>query len=203
MLGPGEVFTLFFITLGPLKLLGPFAASTRALEPGGVRALALRVFALSVVVLGAGGWLGTSLAANWRISLPALMIAGAVIFFLVALSLVLQQYEPAQPPQPLPEKPIAAALQLTFPTVVTPYGLAGLIALLAASQDTGRTGMIYGFALGVMVLNLLAMIFARAIMSGAAVGLVLRLLGAVLGVLQVALAVQIFLRALRELKVIG
>jgi multiple antibiotic resistance protein len=202
MLGPGEVFTLFFITLGPLKLLGPFAASTRALEPGAVRALALRVFVLSVVVLGAGGWLGTTLAANWRISFPALLIAGAVIFFLVALSLVLQQYEPAPAPQPLPDKPMAAALQLTFPTVVTPYGLASLIALLAASYDTGRAGLIYGLALGVMVLNLLAMLFARAIMRGAVVGLVLRLLGAVLGVLQVALAVQIFLRALRELGVL-
>lgn len=201
MLGPGEVFTLFFVTLGPLKLLGPFATQTHELEPGAVRALALRVFVLSVVVLGAGGWLGSTLAASWRISLPALHIAGAVIFFLVALSLVLEQYEPGHAPPPLPRKPLAAALQLTFPTAVTPYGLAGLIALLAATHDTGREGMIFGLVLVVMILNLAAMRFAHAIMRGAAV-LVLRLLGAVLGVLQVALAVQIFLRALHDLRVI-
>jgi hypothetical protein len=25
MIGPAEIFTIFFVTLGPLKLLGPFA----------------------------------------------------------------------------------------------------------------------------------------------------------------------------------
>jgi multiple antibiotic resistance protein len=72
--------------------------------------------------------------------------------------------------------------------------VAALITLLAATQYTARFGAIYGLAFAVMVLNLLAMLFARAIMRGAML-IVLRLLGAVLGVLQVALAVQIFLRA--------
>jgi multiple antibiotic resistance protein len=203
MIGPGEIFTLFFITLGPLKVLGPFAHQTASLEPAAVRGIALRVFVLSVVALGAGGWIGRSLAANWRISIPALLIAAAVIFFLVALSVVMEQYEPAHPASaPLPAKPLAAALKLTFPTVLTPYGVAALITLLAATQDTARFGAIYGLAFAVMVLNLLAMLFARAIMRGAML-LVLRLLGAVLGVLQVALAVQIFLRALRDLGVIS
>jgi hypothetical protein len=28
MIGPAEIFTIFFVTLGPLKLLGPFAQRT-------------------------------------------------------------------------------------------------------------------------------------------------------------------------------
>jgi multiple antibiotic resistance protein len=62
---------------------------------------------------------------------------------------------------------MAAALKLTFPTVVTPYGIAGLIVLLAATADTVREEMIFGILLVVMVLNLLAMLFARAIVQGA------------------------------------
>jgi hypothetical protein len=50
----------------------------------------------------------------------------------------------------------------------------------------------------VMLLNLGAMLVARRVMQGAAL-LALRLLAAVLGVLQVALAVEIILRALQEL----
>ena len=200
MIGPGEIFTFFFVTLGPLKVLGPFAAQTRSLDPAAHRGVALRVFVISLIALGAGGWLGRSLAINWKVSIPALLIASGIIFFLVALQVVLEQYEPPHPhePAPLPAQPMAAALQLTFPTVVTPYGVAALIALLAATQDSVRMEMIFGVLFGVMVLNLLAMLFARSVMRGTLL-LGMRLLGAVLGVLQVALAVEIVLRGLQEL----
>jgi multiple antibiotic resistance protein len=54
---------------------------------------------------------------------------------------------------------------------------------------------------GVMVLNLLAMLFAHAVMHGMVL-LGMRLLGAVLGVLQVAVAVQIVLLALKKLNLL-
>ncbi len=203
MLGPGEIFTLFFITLGPLKVLGPFAQQTRGLAPAAVRAIAIRVFALSLIAVALGGWLGRGLALNWSISMPALLISTGVIFFLVALHMVLEQYEPPKEVAmaPLPAKPISAALKITFPTVVTPYGIAALIVLLSATGETAHPGLIWGMLFGVMVLNLLAMIFAHAVMHGAFL-LGMRLLGAVLGVLQVALSVQIILLALRRLNVL-
>jgi multiple antibiotic resistance protein len=200
MIGPGELFTLFFITLGPLKVLGPFAAQTAGLEPAAVRAIALRAFVLSLVAVAIGGFVGKSLAASWNISQPALLIATGVIFFLVAIRVVMEQYEPPHPHAhaALPPKPLAAALQLTFPTVVTPYGIAALIVTLAATGDVAHQGLIWGIVLLNLGLNLLAMLFAHAIMRGLPL-LAMRLLGAVLGVLQVALAVQIILIALREL----
>jgi multiple antibiotic resistance protein len=53
-----------------------------------------------------------------------------------------------------------------------------------------------------MVLDLLAMIYVREIMQGVVL-LILQILGAVLGVLQVGLAIQIILAALRELRVLS
>jgi len=53
----------------------------------------------------------------------------------------------------------------------------------------------------VMLLNLLAMLFARDLVREPVL-LILQVLGAVLGVLQVGLAVQIIIRALRELQVL-
>lgn len=125
MLGPAEILILFFITLGPLKVFAPFAAQTRDLALPAARGIAVRVFVLSVIAVAIAGFGGSALALKWKISLPALLIAGGVIFFLVALRMVLEQYEPPQPREqpPLPAQPIAAALQLTFPTVVTPYGI--------------------------------------------------------------------------------
>ena len=48
--------------------------------------------------------------------------------------------------------------------VLTPYGIAAVIVLLAMSRGSGRTDVIVGMLLAVMLLNLLAMIFVRPIL---------------------------------------
>ncbi|HKQ24910.1 MAG TPA: MarC family protein [Burkholderiales bacterium] len=195
----GAVFTLFFVMLGPLKILGPFAKQTHEMEAGAMRKLAFQSFALAIVALLVGGFFGRSLADNWHISTPALLLAAGIIFALVGLNLVFEQYErPQESPAPLPAAPIAAVMRITFPTIVTPYGIAALILLLVHSPDAARTQGLLGILALVMVLNLLAMLFARWIMRGVGI-LTLQVLGAVLGVLQVALAIDIILRALRSI----
>jgi len=194
----GAVFTLFFVTLGPLKILGPFAQLTRDCDEATLRGIAVRAFAIALIATIAGGFIGVALLHSWRIPVPALVIAGGVIFFLVGLSVVLEQYDEAEhKPAPLPGKPLAAAMRITFPTVITPYGIAALIVLLANSHEVGRTSHILAILLAVMVLNLLAMLFARQVMGGVT-AMALRIFGAVLGVLQVALAIQMLLRGLRD-----
>jgi multiple antibiotic resistance protein len=185
MIGPAELFMIFFVMLGPLKLLGPFVARTL-------------VMACAAIVIG--GLLGRSMLTNWRVSIPALRLTGGIIFFLVALRQLLEQYQPAPAadPEPLPASPFAAASELVFPMVLTPYGVAAVIALLAASPDTTRTATILGLVLLVMLFNLGAMWVARRILVGFAI-VVLQILGAVLAVLQVALSVQIIVDALRSL----
>lgn len=202
LLGLSAVFTLFFVTLGPLKILGPFAQLTHGVDEATLRKIAVRVFVIAVIAVLAGGFAGRALVHNWHISMPALLLSGGVIFFLVGLRLILEQYEAVHAaPPPLPAVPMAAAMRITFPTVVTPYGIAALIVLLSNSHDDTRTASILAILIGVMVLNLLAMLFARRVMGGVTL-IGLQILGAVLGVLQVALAVEMILRAVRDLKII-
>ena len=199
LLGLGVVFVVLFITLGPIKIFGPFVQLTRDLDEAKVKSIAVRAFALAVIAAVVGGFAGRILVENWRISIAALTLAGGIIFLLVGLRLVLEQYQPVHAaPAPLPEAPMAAALRIAFPTVVTPYGIAAVIALLVNSPDAARTAGILAILIGVMVANLLAMLYARRIMGGVTV-LVLQIVGAVLGVLQVALAVQMILRGLHDL----
>jgi multiple antibiotic resistance protein len=201
MLELGAIFTLLFVTLGPLKLLGPFAQQTRTLPLAALRGIAVRVFVVGLIATVAGAFIGVRLAAKWHVSVPDLLIATGVIFFLVAIDLVMAPYGSVQPPlEALPEKPMAATLKLTFPLVVTPYGIAALIAIVA-SVDRGELTKIYLLLLLVMMLNLLGMLFIRQIMRPPVL-LVLQVLGSVLGVLQVALAVQFIIRALRDLHII-
>jgi multiple antibiotic resistance protein len=199
----GAIFTLLFVTLGPIKVLGPFAQLTRDMDEAKMKALAVRAFAIALIAAIVGGFLGAVLVENWQISLAAVTLAGGVIFFLIGLSLVLEQYQPSRAaPPPLQGEPMAAALRLAFPTVVTPYGIAAVIALIANSPDAARTAIIVATLIAVMVTNLLAMLYVRRIIRGITV-LVLQILGAVLGVLQVALAVQIMIRGLRLLRVLA
>ena len=74
LVGLGAVFTLFFVMLGPLKILGPFATQTHDMEAGAMRKLAFLSFALAIVAVLVGGFFGRSLAANWHISTPALLL---------------------------------------------------------------------------------------------------------------------------------
>jgi multiple antibiotic resistance protein len=204
--GPAEIFTFLFVMLGPLKLLGPFVQRTRGLDDATVRQIAFWAFVIATVGIVAGGLVGRTVLAKWHVSLPALQITAGLVFFLVAVRHVLEPYEPAQAhapaPEPLPPTPFAAGLRLVFPMVLTPYGIAAVIALLAASTELRRTLTILGLVLVVMALNLAAMSFGRRILVGAVV-IGLQVVGAVLAVLQVALSVQIILGALRSLGVPG
>jgi small neutral amino acid transporter SnatA (MarC family) len=199
----GAVFTLLFVTLGPVKTLGPFLQLTREVDDSKLKQIAVRAFVLAVIAVVVGGFVGRALLGNWHVSVPAVTLVGGVIFFLVGLSVVLEQYQPehAAAPPPLPAAPMAAASRLAFPTVVTPYGIAVVIALLANSPDAARTAAIVAMLIGVMVLDLLAMLWARRLMGGITI-MVLRIFGAVLGVLQLALAVEFIVRGLRGIGVV-
>ena len=205
MIGPGEIFTILFVTLGPLKTLGPFAQRTHGLEDAAVRRIALWGFVIATAAAVCGSLIGRAILAKWQVSIGALTIAAGIIFFVVALRQLLEQYEPAAhmaPSQPLPPSPFAAAARLLFPVVLTPYGIGVVIILLAASSETQRTETILLLLVCVMALNLVAMLFARRILVGFTM-VVLQILGAVLGVLQVALAIQFMLKGLRLLGVIA
>ena len=86
--------------------------------------------------------------------------------------------------------------------MLTAYGIAAVIALLAESDRPERTATILILLLIVMVLDLLAMLYARRILVGPTI-IVLQVLGAVLAVLQVGLSVQLILEGLRLLGVIA
>lgn len=203
LLGMGAVFTLLFVTLGPFKILGPFMQLTRDADDAQMKKIAVRAFVLALIAVVVGGFVGEALLENWQISVPALLLGGGIIFLLVGLRLVLEQYQPAHAAPPaLPVSPMAAAMRLTFPTVVTPYGIAAVIVLLANSHDAARTASIIAILIAVMMLNLLTMLNARRMMGGVA-AMALQVLGAVLGVLQVALAVEMILRGLYTLGVLN
>ena len=87
----------------------------------------------------------------------------------------------------------AEVSSLAFPNIVTPYGVALVILIVANAGDPRRLAAIAVALALVLALDLAAMWFARPLMK--VLGSSLQLLGAVLGVLQVALAVELAIQA--------
>jgi multiple antibiotic resistance protein len=54
MIGPAEIFTIFFVTLGPLKVLGPFAQRTQGLDDTTVRRIAVWAFVIATIAIVVG-----------------------------------------------------------------------------------------------------------------------------------------------------
>jgi multiple antibiotic resistance protein len=191
------VFTLLFIMLGPIKIIGLFVKLTATADDSLRRGIALRAFWISTMALVLAATAGQFLLRKWDLSVISLQIAGSIILFLVALQMVMAQYEGLPPPGgQLPAPTLALAVSpLAFPTIVTPYGIAVLIIFLVLSPGLEYSIQVMGALALVMVLNLLSMLYGRQILK--AIGVTsLQIIGAVLGVLQIALAIEYLLRAL-------
>jgi multiple antibiotic resistance protein len=189
--------------LGPIKIVAPFARMTRELDDATRRRLATKSFLIASASTVVAAVVGNSVLQNWHVSLGALLLAGGVVLFLVALTQVLQQYGSTSDADPHVDGAGRApdATRIAFPTIVTPYGIAVAIIILATSPSPTYTVAVIAILLGVMVLNLLAMLFARQIL-GTVGPMPLQILGAVLSILQVALGVQLILWALAMLGIV-
>lgn len=188
-IGFGEIFTFLFVMVGPLRVLGSFASLTGGLSDDQRRRLAFRTAGLATVSLLTAASLGSQILSKWHVSPGTLLIAGGIVLFLVALGIVLQS--PAAPRKPSPAEATVTDPKLagraSLSAIVTPYGIALLICLIALQLQT--TVAIVGALLIVMALDLLAMLYAKPLLHW--LGAPLQMLGAVLSILQVALGLQL------------
>ncbi|MFN8592773.1 MAG: MarC family protein [Thermomicrobiales bacterium] len=197
----GMYFTAFLVMFGPAKLIAPFARLTAGLERQAARRLALEGVGLACAGGVVAAILGQRALARWDITRPALLLAAGILLFIVALHKTLASYDPPEVPHaPAVPPPHPALSPLAVPLILTPYGIAIFILILAITHDLKRQLMVFALFLVVMLLDLLVMWFVSQIVRWG--GGLLSLVGSVLGVLQVALGLQLTLEALTLLHLI-
>jgi multiple antibiotic resistance protein len=204
-IAPTQFLPILILMLGPFKIIGPFFKATNGASAMQTRQIAIWATIFSALGLLIAGFLGESILSSYGIPLPILVLSGGIILFLVALRNVLEQFETHEPPSgEAKAAPVAAMkvalMPLAFPAIVTPYGIAALIVLFAFSNGQQDRLTLAAAVVAIMVLNLFVMLSARRLAT--VLGLVLPILGAVLGVVQVALGLQIINNALRMLGVL-
>jgi multiple antibiotic resistance protein len=197
-----DAFIIFFLTLGPLKAIGPFARVTRGADPALLRALAWRAILIATVIVLAVALLGAVILKNWRVSVPAMIIAGGLILFLQALQMIMTPPAASPPPPADGSSPPSLALAhfpLAIPALVTAPGLTAIAAFMAiAGPDGTQQGIVIALLLLIMALNLLALLNVRVIFQYVSPTILL-VVGWVMAVLQAALAAQYIINALVRL----
>lgn len=197
---PTKVFTFLFVTLGPFKVFRPFSLLTVGHDVAFKRKLAFQGFIISSIAALLAATLGPRTLEMWDISAGSLHLTAGIVLFLIALQSLLSQYAPQHPQEPAsPDVPVSklAFSPLAFPTIVTPYGIAVIILLIALHPE--GLWQILGLTIIVFVLDLLAMLGADQIERKSSVISLIGIIGAVMGVLQVALGVQAVINALHML----
>ena len=203
----GDVFILFFLTLGPLKAILPFARATRGTDPAFQRKMAWRSTAIATVIALVVALLAPLVLGNWHVSPSAISITAGIILFSQALRIIMQTPAIApgsaeQQASPSPPSPAIAVFPLAMPAILSAPGIAAIAVIISLNKhDLASQAIVIALLLGVMVLNLLTLLNTETFLKHGAAG-VLLVVGWVLAVLQAALAVQIIIHALRVLEVL-
>ncbi len=191
-----EAFIIFFLTLGPLKALGPFAQATQGADPASRRIVAWRATAIATAIVIGVLLFSSVVLEQWRVSMAAVVVAGSIVLFCQSLQIILAPPAIAPPPlQPQGAKPAPFSATLAYfpvavPALVTAPGIVAIVAFIAlAGDDWSQMGLVLGVLLVIMALNLVTLLNTEAILRRLPPPL-LQVVGWVTAVLQAALAVQ-------------
>ncbi|ELR98091.1 MarC family protein [Gloeocapsa sp. PCC 73106] len=197
------VFTIFFLTLGPIKIIPAFSNLTRGMTLEFKRKVAIRGILIAIAICLYVMLLGEGILRNYRISLEALEIAGGIVLLISALNTIFFKIQP-----PRSSSSDLTALQLAIspvssPIIIPPVGIAAiLIFIMWAPRYPGMDFVIAKTLLMIMVLNFLVMFFIDIILKVPGLILILQILGSVLVFFQVALAIETILDAFKKLGVL-
>src|SRR5215831_9097594 len=90
------LFTIFFITLGPVKLIVPFATLTQAATVTMKREIALRSFAISLVTVIVMFFFGRNFLGKFNVGVDTVRITAGLILFIWSVAMLRQPVEVAK-----------------------------------------------------------------------------------------------------------
>lgn len=187
-----KLFPLLFNMMGPIGVIPVFAALTAAMDDKTRHAVAGRAARLAFCALALAVFLGAVMLKAWNISNGALILAAGAIVTLSALLPLLSLQGGGTGSQPGASPPSSRQLAVTplaFPSIVTPRAVGVLIIFVAFFNSTEDKLAVLAVAALMLLLDYLGMRAARWFMGS--IGMTpLLVLGAVFGVLQVALGIQ-------------
>ena len=194
----GQLFPLLFNMMGPIGLIPVFVRLTADMDQKSRIAMARRATGLAFVALFLAVFLGAIMLDAWSIGNGSLIFAAGLIVTSTALLPIVWSGSGGAPNgsamgRQTPEQ--LAVSPLAFPGIVTPRAVSVLIIFVGFFPSTEGKLTVVAVAGLMLLLNLLGMRYAHWFMDK--IGMTpLLVLGAVFGVLQVALGVEMISQGL-------
>jgi multiple antibiotic resistance protein len=181
----GFLFIILFSVAGPLKMVPTFYGLSAKLSPAEARSLAWRSAALAWFGIVVAASLGTFQLGRVGVSREAVGTAAGLVLAIIGLMPLVGWHEkPAVMDGP------PTAMTVAFPLLLPPYAVGIILLFSLYAKSIVDTAGILATGAGLMALNAVAMMFAGPIMRKIGVT-PLQLLGAVLGIIQLAFGIQI------------
>lgn len=197
------VLTVFFMLLGPAKIIGPFAGLTRGADTKFKRDVAIRGAVISTAICAFAALAAGILLNRYRISLDGLRVSGGLVLMISALQTIFRKDEHPGPDVDTPTALQLAASPVAVPIIVPP---AGVIAILMFTMwEPQFPGIRQAVALSLaamMAANFLVMFFIDRVVRIPGLMIVLTVLGSVLIFMQLGLSAEMILTCLRSLGVL-
>ena len=197
------IFTVFFMLLGPVKLIPSFGGLTRGADPQFKRDVAIRGVVVASALCAFVALAGGTLLGRYRISLDAVRIAGGLVLLISALQVMFRRAHPSSPSSGKLAAIQLAASPVAVPMIVPHAGVAAILICMAhAPQYPGVTQSVAIGLATMMALDFLVMYFIDRVMKTPGLTIILNVLGSVLVFVQAALAINMMLVALKSLGLI-
>ena len=117
------IFTIFFMLLGPVKLIPSFGGLTRDADRQFKRDLAIRGVVVASALCAFVALAGGTLLSRYRISIDALRISGGLVMLIASVQVIFLKAESPSPGTGTPTAIQLAASPIAVPMIVPPAGL--------------------------------------------------------------------------------
>lgn len=199
--GAFDLFMIFFITMGPLKSAVVYTTLTADADAGFRRRVAIKTVVTATVVAVLFVVAGEFMLKAFHVSIPALKLAGGLILVLFALGMVMGSESKEGDTTGTAASTDIGVFPLALPLMATPQGLVAIVTVSAAMPGTQEMLLVIGLILAVMAFNFVFLLGAHRIfglIGPAALSVVAR----IVGLLLVALAIQLMIWGLTDLGVL-
>lgn len=196
-----EQFVTLWVVIDPIGTIPVFVAVTAALDPALHRWIAVQAALVAAGVLGLFLVAGQFLIDALGISLPAFQIAGGLILFLFALTMIFGESKPEKETAEAAtdDAPSPAIFPLAVPSIASPGAMLAVVLL----TDNNRFSISEQVVTGVILLSVLACALVLMLLAGP----ILRLIGKggaaivsrVMGMILAAVAVDAVINAIFDI----
>jgi multiple antibiotic resistance protein len=193
-----EIFTMIFVTMGPIKVLITFAEKSSGLESALRRRIAIKAVGVATVVGLIFVFAGGVLMEVFKFSSTAMSLAGGLILLIYSIKSILAEGNKETKYATDREAEQMAIYPLAVPLMASPMGLVTLTVISANNMVTLPEIIILAvMLLVVMGINLMALLFVDGVMKYLSPE-VLGVANRILALLLAALAMETIINATGE-----